>query len=445
MSHFVDQRLAASRHPSQVARLDRHTNRSVANTHTQYLFFSLCVVSQLFYYYSWPVRPDRIICVLALATFVVAYFRGNTHKIKIQTVEYCMIAFTAFLSGSMIYGNVTDREWIEQSTVILQALNISLFPFLFYFVAKHLSYNREAVRNLSKCLVLVGLYLGLTAIFERYELSAFIWPSYIIDPTVGIHLGRSRGPFVNSVFLGMVLVFCIMNMLLLWSVAKVTLQRLLLGGSILVCMVGVYFTNTRGAFIGMGVALTTTMFFRVQSRRMVAIAFGIVIVGFVTVGANQLSLFGGKRQNTVVDREVNYLVALQMGMENPMFGIGWGRMGAEFDKYHKMIGSPKFGGWDGNHNEYLGIFAQVGIIALIIYVFILIRLIHMIVSAYRQLPSHLEFEKGLAVSALGCILCYMIMANFSGVSSHPLPSELVFLHVGIVASILRRSRSLSGI
>lgn len=448
MSYLQDQGAVSSTGPRQGVRSDQHLQPRIATSRVQYILLTLCIVSQLFFYPSWPIRPDRILCAFALARFVVIFLRGNTERPKIQTTEFLMIVYLTLLCASVISGDVMNRVDSEQSTMILQVLNISLFPFLFYFVAKHLTYSRKVIQNVSKCLVLVGIYLGLTAIFERFELNALIWPSYIMDPSFGIHWGRSRGPLGNSVFLGMTLVFCIMMMLTLWGEAKHAFQKYVLGSSILVCMVGVYLTNTRGCWIGMAIAMVTTLLFGGRARNMVIIAFAVAMFGFVTVGASKFSMSGetlfSKRQNTVVDREVNYAVALKMGFENPLFGIGWGRMGAEFDTYHRMIGSPEFGGWDGNHNEYLGIFAQVGGIALVTYGCILMSLIRMIVRVYQQLPRHLEFERGFTISALGCLFCYMTMALFSDIHSTPLINNLVYLFLGIVASMLSWSRNLLG-
>ena len=413
--------------------------------HVQYQLLSLCILSQLFFYHSWPLRPDRILAILTLVYFAAMYSRGDIGKLKIQTIEVCMIAFTILCGASLIQGDVLGLTGTDQSTAIQQVINISLFPFLFYFVAKRLNYNRNEVQAFIKLLMFIGLYLGLTALCERYSINALIWPSYIADATLGIHYGRARGPLLNSVFLGMILVFCVMNLLTLWSVTKRTLPRQLLGAGILLCMVGVYLTNTRGVWIGLGTALMTTFLFKVRMRRMVAVAIGIVVLSYLFVGASQFSIFKdtlfSKRQNTVVDREVNNMVALKMGSENPVFGIGWGRMGKEFNVYHKMIGSPEFDGWDGNHNEYLGIFAQIGTIALILYGIILISIIRMVLNTYRRLPRHMEFERAYAVSTLGCFLCYLVIAMFSDIHSSPLHNNLVFLLVGIVASISARSRN----
>jgi len=407
------------------------------------LFF--CILSQLFPFYPWPIRPDRILALLTLVFFVAAAPRREIARLKLQSIDVCMILFTILCGVSLIRGDVMALPGVQQATFIQQAINISLFPFLFYFVARHLNYNRDKVQALSRALMLMGLYLGLTALCERYSINALIWPSYIADPTVGIHFGRARGPLLSSVDLGMTLVFCTMITLTLWSVEQRAALRRFLGAVILLGMVGVYLTNTRGAWMGLGAAFMTVLFFRVKMRRMVTIALGLVVFGSVFLGPSKFSAFQptlfSQRQSTVLDREVQYTVALKTGMDNPLLGIGWGRMGQEFAKYYKMIGAPKFTGWDGNHDEYLGIFAQAGIIALIFFGIILLSVIRMILATYRALPTQMEFERAFAVSTLGCVLCYMTMAVFSSVNSCPLINNLVFLLAGITASVAPRSRN----
>ena len=44
----------------------------------------------------------------------------------------------------------------------------------------------------------MGFYLGLTGIFEYLQLKQFVFPSYIMNPWIGVHWGRARGPFMNS-------------------------------------------------------------------------------------------------------------------------------------------------------------------------------------------------------------------------------------------------------
>ena len=324
----------------------------------QFKLLALCVASQLFFYYDWPIRPDRFLMFLTMIWFLLLRVKGGVGQFKIGSIELAMIGFTTLCGFALIRGQVFSFEQVEKSTAILQIANISLFPFLSYFVAKQLDYHEKAVHGIVKLFALLGFYLTLTAFFERYGVSPLIWPKYIADPSIGIHYGRARGPLLNSVFLGMNLVFCSMMTLILQAISSRSFSRFALSLGILLSMCAVYLTNTRGAWIGLGTAFGIVLLFQIRMRRMVVSALGIACLGFLFGGASQFSAGGNtlfsKRQNTVVDREVNYKVAYEMGLDNPMLGIGWAQMGRQFDKYYQKIGSPGWGGWDGNHNEYLG-------------------------------------------------------------------------------------------
>ena len=53
-------------------------------------------------------------------------------------------------------------------------------------------------RILLGTLVAIGAYLSLTAVAEKLGITGLEVPGYISDPTVGIHFGRARGPFVDA-------------------------------------------------------------------------------------------------------------------------------------------------------------------------------------------------------------------------------------------------------
>ena len=62
-------------------------------------------------------------------------------------------------------------------------------------------YTTERKRQmLLTALVVLGAYLGLTALFEMAGPHALVWPKYIMDPNYGIHFGRvaDRSPTLSQ-------------------------------------------------------------------------------------------------------------------------------------------------------------------------------------------------------------------------------------------------------
>ncbi len=110
-------------------------------------------------------------------------------------------------------------------------------------------------------------------------------------------------------------------------------------------------------------------------------------------------------------------------------------MGKEWNKYYDEAGAPEFGGWDGNHNEWLGVFAQLGLVGLIPYVLIFFLLGRLTLETYRRLPQQMTFERCLTICALALLGGFVVMANFSDVHSSPLHNNLLFMFCGLVANV----------
>ena len=60
--------------------------------------------------------------------------------------------------------------------------------------------------NLLIGLVVIGLYLGATGVFEGLHVWRLVFPNYIANPNFGIQFGRARGPILESTGDG----FCIL-------------------------------------------------------------------------------------------------------------------------------------------------------------------------------------------------------------------------------------------
>src|SRR5205085_1804298 len=71
--------------------------------------------------------------------------------------------------------------------------------FAIFYVAPVAFRKASERRMLLALLVGMGAYLGLTTLFETVHLNALVFPRYILNPNIGTHFGRGRGPFVEAV------------------------------------------------------------------------------------------------------------------------------------------------------------------------------------------------------------------------------------------------------
>ena len=87
-----------------------------------------------------------------------------------------------------------DRDFTFE---ILQSIGV--LPFLVFLVAPVAFRTAHHRRVLLATLVGMGGYLGITAVMESIGTPSLIFPHYITDMSIGIHQGRSRGPFLEAV------------------------------------------------------------------------------------------------------------------------------------------------------------------------------------------------------------------------------------------------------
>ncbi len=197
----------------------------------------------------------------------------------------------------------------------------------------------EPIRRgwLLKTLVVVGAYLGAMAVLERVGPQVLVFPRYILDPTVGIHVDRARGPFTESVANGVVLSICgfaaaagahrLRGLWRRWAVISAAL-----------CAVGVVLTLTRSVWIGAALGLVLAFAsFRGTRRFLPAVVAGgglLVLCVLLTVpGLRSSADDRARSQLPVWDRKNTDIAAVRIVEARPLTGVGWLRFidrGAEY-------------------------------------------------------------------------------------------------------------------
>ena len=132
---------------------------------------------------------------------------------------------------------------------------------------------------------MISIYLTFTAWCEHFELWSLVFPKYIADPTKGIHWGRVRGPFLVSPTMGLALVFCFFNNLVLARQV-----RGMAGGLIrLLCVAmlpAVFWTQTRSAWLGLVLAAMVWLAYRKRRWSRVAAVCTLTAAAIVVATVN---------------------------------------------------------------------------------------------------------------------------------------------------------------
>ena len=386
------------------------------------------------------IRPDRALFVLLVAAFIRLALKKELNFARLTKAEYLMVAVTLLCTISLIVFKGNDDPTTGKNKWLNALFNITYYPFITFFMVRSLPYRRETLVRIVWLLCLLGAYLSLTGIFEHFQIKALVWPRYILDPSLGTHFERSRGPFMESVAMGRVLTITFAAFL----VVAVELQgtgRSSARFFAVLSLVAVYYTYTRGPWLGLALVLGIFMFCRTRLRSTArTIMIVLSISALVGIGSKfsltQGTLFS-QRQNTVEDRMVSYLTTVRILEASPIFGVGFGRFGQVWDDYYTEVGNQEFGGFDGSHNTFLTMAAEGGVFTLLLYIAMLCSLTLMCRRMYRLLPEGQALERCFVLMVLAIAAMYGLTGFFSDLRWNLLQNDLMFLLFGLVAGMAR--------
>jgi O-antigen ligase len=412
------------------------------------VFLFSWIVAQTFYFgiygpdllFLKQIRPHNVLFVLTLISFLLAWVGGKTVRSRMEWPERLLLLLGVIFAASFFLGGAAFDETTSKKS-LGTLLSFTLYPFSTYFFVRAIPFRREFLVSVLKVVCFLGIYLAFTGVFEHYEwLHWLVWPGYIMDPDLGSHFERSRGPFMESVAMGRVLTMAFACWLVLRLEAGPFLRKVAIF-SIPVTMASVYFTATRGPWMGFALICLIFLVFKTPVRRTVCwLTVCIVIVAAFGVtnkfslGQNNLFL---ERQTTVTDRVVTWLVSGRMVEANPLLGIGFGRFNVEWPNYYKEFQGFDFTGFDGSHNTFLTMAAEVGLPTFGLYLLMAFLMWRRCFRVYRQLDPGLMFKRTFVVMVMGILLLYVSTGWFSDLRWNTLQNTLMFLMLGLVAAMER--------
>ena len=122
-----------------------------------------------------------------------------------------------------------------------------------------------------------------------------------------------------------------------------------------------------------------------------------------------------------------------MGKANPIFGVGFGNFRTEWPKYFRPIpGNDIRELEDGNHNTFTGLFAEIGLVGLVLYLIIFYYMFRVGLRVYRKGEG---FEREFSLVFLLVVIIYIFGGNFSDYRSGQFFNTTLFLLFGTVVGI----------
>jgi O-antigen ligase len=292
------------------------------------------------------------------------------------------------------------------TSVFIQYYRVWLAPLIIYFIVFHTVRDQETIKNAVIVIMMVTLLVGLMAVYEYMDSDERVG-GIVDEPNI-------LGAFFNY-YMFLPLGFFMMNMShkLYWLFLI----------PFLVCFRGIMVTFSRAAYLAFATGLYAITFFRSKFLMVLLILFTFFLFknpAFLPEGIRyrfaqtfqKPSVQLGSTQYTTEaldkstsDRFRLWDAAISMIQAHPFAGVGYGSF--EPRVLHYYPGSELY----DPHNSYLLIASEMGIPALLIFLWILAGVFWAAWFIYRKTDD--AFVKALALGFLGGFFS-LLMSNIYG-------------------------------
>ncbi|UUY03510.1 O-antigen ligase family protein [Svornostia abyssi] len=375
------------------------------------------------------VTPERILLVGGvLATLLRVPAVRDVPHLRLRPSHWALMVFAAFAAASALAAGALGDP-IEQ----LDRIGLPAFA---CFLAAPVAFATVQDRKiLLGCLTALGAYLGVLAVVEIIA-SGLVFPAYIADPGVSRHLGRARGPFLESEVNGFAMFACLVAAMLLRRGTVVGWQRRAAEIVVTLCVVGIVLTLTRAAWAGAAAGAVAAAAASPQLRRvalpLAAAALVVVIAVFAVIPTlTDRASERATNQETVWDRQNLNRAAVNMFLDAPLTGKGWNSFQTVGDDYFWLADTYPLNtvrARTGMHNLVLARLAEVGLIGAGLW---------LLASALALLDGLLGPPRGSDLDAwrvglLALVTCHVVLIMVTP-AAHPFQFVLLFTWAGIAA------------
>jgi O-antigen ligase/tetratricopeptide (TPR) repeat protein len=345
--------------------------------------------------------------------------------------------------------------WSNSFFVSLKELPLFLAGPLLYFVITNSINDERQINRILDILLIVGGLFGIYGIFQYNGIDFSFWIR---------NIGRQQvfGLFGNVNFFAEYLIVPLPIAVSLFFASRNKFKKILLLIAILAMGTSIIVTFTRGSYLSFGVSLIFMFFVFLISRGkkfiknnkkiFIIILLAIIIITLLFVIPNPLNKSGTiiskiKSRISVTqltqDYSYNRRIAIwkftgMMIKDHPLLGSGIGtfkyntlRYQAEFFAQGKNRSLYPYGFADKAHNEYLQLGAELGIIGLGIFIWLMISYFRFGLKILRKIKD--AYRQGIIIGLMGAVVAVLVDGIF-GFPLH-LPATIVLFWLTLALTI----------
>jgi hypothetical protein len=338
-----------------------------------------------------PLTSDRAALLLLAGVYALGRLQGWIQVPRVDRVDLLFLLFLGCLGVSTL-----AHDWrFREAQPISRFVFLYFLPACVYWIARGADLSESRVRLIHICLGLFAMYLAVTAVAETRQMSALVFPRYILTSEYQEWLGRGRGPFLNPATNGMYLAAGLFAWALFWPVAS-RRGKLLLLGLVGIAFVGIYCTLTRSCWLGSVLGLTVLVVAALPRQVRLPFVLGCAILASVMLAIKGSSLSSFKRDKNVSEyhmaqsvqlRPMLAVVAVKIAWDHPLFGCGFGQY-KKVDKDYvddRNVNMPlRIAADYVQHNVFLSLLAETGVVGCGLYIALLGGWLHRAWRLWRE-------------------------------------------------------------
>jgi O-antigen ligase len=372
---------------------------------------------------------DRVAFVVLLVAVAgrAALLRENLFVFERAT--WPMLGLTVLALASVAGQSFDQEGWSLLASKLV-------VPFAMFHIAALIFTSEARLRQFEIFCLVVLAYLTFTAIAFLSEAHALIFPRFILNPDLGIHVDRARGPLLQAVANGVSLI--VLGLVALHSYIRGKMRRTALAVLLAAVPIAILATLTRAVWLSFAAALLAValLFWRARSQRLF-LAISIVAISALALlfSSEQLRLTLDDRLNEegpIEFRQAVYSGAWEMFLERPLLGWGFHQMQDELPRhvtgYHEKILYA--------HNTYLELLAEQGAVGFGLYAWLMWELWSL---RRTVMPEHEEGFLNRHIHRLWPIILGVYWLNAAVVvMSYQFVNALIFSMAGMLVAQRRR-------
>jgi len=389
----------------------------------------------------------EFLVIIGLMFWAIKMVSQEKIKFIYSPLDFSVIAFMAICTLSLL--------WSDSPYITLKELPLFLAgPLLYFIVNNNIINHQQRINRILNVLLFVGTLFGIYGILQYNGIDFSFWIK---------NLGRQKvfGLFGNVNYFAEYLIIPLPIAIALFFANKNKKSKILLSISILAMGGSLIATFTRGTYLGLGISLVFMfiLFLTIRGKKFIKeykkififILALIILITFLFVLPNPLN-----KPGTVISKIKGRISIAQLtkgsslkrriaiwkftGMiieDHPLLGSGLGTF-----KYNSLNYQAKFfnrgenrslypyGIADKVHNEYLQLWAELGIIGLGAFMWIIISFFICGVKILKKTKDN--YREGLIIGLMGGIIAVLIEGLFGFPLHQPATIVLFWLSLALI-------------